>query len=66
MPVLTKIVLLCLLLVPGADDIITPPQNSRTLHPQIPNSQLLEVPDAGHAVLFQGDGAIPQIRAFLS
>ncbi len=54
------------LLVTGADDIITPPQNSRNLHQQIPNSQLLEVPDAGHAVLFQGDGSIPQIRSFLS
>ncbi len=52
------------LLITGADDVITPAENSENMHGQIPNSQLDSVPDAGHGVLFQGDGQVPAIVGF--
>ena len=54
------------LIVVGARDVITPPANSRALAALLPDSTLLQVPAAGHSVLFQAP--IPSaaaISAFL-
>lgn len=41
------------LLVSGTYDEIVPPENSRTLRDRIPGSQFVEVPGAGHGLMYQ-------------
>jgi pimeloyl-ACP methyl ester carboxylesterase len=41
------------LVITGADDVVTPPANSRILARAIPGATLALVPDAGHSFLFQ-------------
>ena len=41
------------LVMTGAQDVVTPPANSRLLADSIPNSRLRLVPGAGHSFLFQ-------------
>ncbi len=54
------------LVLVGLRDVITPPENSRALVGLLPKSQLLEVPAAGHSVLFQApQEAAAAITAFL-
>lgn len=54
------------LVMTGRRDVVTPPANSRALADLIPNAQLLEVPAAGHSVLFQSPQRSAQvISAFL-
>jgi pimeloyl-ACP methyl ester carboxylesterase len=36
------------LILTGADDVLIPPENSRIIAERIPNSQLIEFPQAGH------------------
>ncbi len=38
------------LIVTGTEDVLTPPANSRFLAQNLPNSELIEIPHAGHAV----------------
>lgn len=38
------------LIITGSDDILVPPENSRILKERIPNSQLVVLPDVGHAI----------------
>ena len=41
------------LVITGADDVITPPINSRRIAQRIPGSRLVLTPDSGHSFLFQ-------------
>jgi pimeloyl-ACP methyl ester carboxylesterase len=41
------------LVIAGAEDVVTPPANSRILARAIPGATLALVPDAGHSFLFQ-------------
>ncbi len=41
------------LVITGADDVITPPANSRAIARALPAADLRLVPDAGHSFLFQ-------------
>ena len=36
------------LIIVGAEDVLTPPAEARAMHAAIANSQLLEIPQAGH------------------
>ena len=38
------------LIVTGSDDILVPPENSKILKDRIPNSELVLLPDVGHAI----------------
>ncbi|RLB01490.1 MAG: hypothetical protein DRG83_10060, partial [Deltaproteobacteria bacterium] len=38
------------LIVAGSDDILVPPENSKILKDRIPNSELVLLPDVGHAI----------------
>lgn len=54
------------LVMVGERDVITPPANSRALAALLPDSTLLQVPAAGHSVLFQAPVAsATAISAFL-
>lgn len=54
------------LVMVGRRDVITPPANSQHLAQLLPQSQLLEVPAAGHSVLFQSPAeSADAISAFL-
>ncbi len=54
------------LVMVGVRDVITPPANSRALAGLLPNSTLLQVPGAGHSVLFQAPlPSAATISAFL-
>jgi len=54
------------LVICGAQDWICPPQYSRLIVERIPNGQLLEVPDANHAVHIEAnDVVVAAIRTFL-
>ena len=55
-----------ILIVHGAEDIITPPERAGDLHHQLPNSQLQIIPGAGHALpLTHGDECRLVIKRFL-
>ena len=41
------------MLLTGAEDILTPPQNSLLMAPVIPSCWLVQFPDAGHGLLYQ-------------
>lgn len=41
------------LVVTGTDDVIVPPVNSRIISERIPGSQLVEIPGAGHGLMYQ-------------
>ena len=41
------------LVITGTDDVIVPPVNSRIISGQIPGSQLVEIPGAGHGLMYQ-------------
>lgn len=41
------------LVVTGTDDMIVPPVNSRSISERIPGSQLVEIPGAGHGLMYQ-------------
>jgi pimeloyl-ACP methyl ester carboxylesterase len=41
------------LIVTGMDDVVIPPGNSRILHAQIPGAELVEIPGAGHGLMYQ-------------
>jgi pimeloyl-ACP methyl ester carboxylesterase len=41
------------LVVTGNEDAIIPPENSRIMSDQIPGSHLVEIPDAGHGLMYQ-------------
>lgn len=54
------------LLIAGAEDVVTPAENSERVAERLPNAELVTVPDAGHAVLFQEEDAlVPLIESFL-
>jgi pimeloyl-ACP methyl ester carboxylesterase len=54
------------LVVTGAQDVITPPSNSRYLARHLPNATLRLVPNAGHSFLFQKPYAVASmIQRFL-
>ncbi len=54
------------LVITGADDVVTPPANSRILARAIPEATLALVPRAGHSFLFQEPRATARrITAFL-
>ena len=55
------------LVITGADDLITPPTNSRAIAEAIAGSQLRLVPGAGHSFMFQQpDLAARTVHAFLA
>jgi pimeloyl-ACP methyl ester carboxylesterase len=55
------------LVADGADDHIVAPVNDQDVAHEIPGSQLVMYPDAGHAFVFQeGESFIFKIRTFLS
>ncbi|MGR8921424.1 MAG: alpha/beta fold hydrolase, partial [Gammaproteobacteria bacterium] len=56
-----------MLVVQGLEDTIAPPQNGRALHLADPDRvRLVEVPDAGHGVLFERpDVVVPAVLEFL-
>lgn len=55
------------MVVTGADDVITPPINSRRIAARIPDARLILVPDAGHSFLFQQPGRTARtINEFLA
>ncbi len=41
------------LVITGSEDVIIPPANSRILHESIPGSELVEIPGAGHGLMYQ-------------
>jgi pimeloyl-ACP methyl ester carboxylesterase len=41
------------LVITGTDDEIVPPRNSRILHERISGSDLVEIPGAGHGLMYQ-------------
>ena len=41
------------LVVTGTDDLIVPPVNSRIIHERITGSDLVEIPGAGHGLMYQ-------------
>ena len=41
------------LLITGTDDVIVPPVNSRIISDRIPGSELVELPGAGHGLMYQ-------------
>jgi pimeloyl-ACP methyl ester carboxylesterase len=41
------------LVITGTDDIIVPPVNSRIMSRQIPGAELVEIPGAGHGLMYQ-------------
>ena len=41
------------LVITGTDDVIVPPINSRIIRGRIPHAQLVEVPGAGHGLMYQ-------------
>jgi pimeloyl-ACP methyl ester carboxylesterase len=41
------------LVITGTDDVIVPPVNSRIIREQIPGSELVEIPGAGHGLMYQ-------------
>ncbi|MCX6433324.1 MAG: alpha/beta hydrolase [Actinobacteria bacterium] len=55
------------LVITGAQDVVTPPANSRTIAAAIPDARLRLVPHAGHSFLFQKPRLIARtIDVFLS
>ncbi len=54
------------LVIVGAEDALTPPQEMRTLHQAIAGSQMVEVPNAGHAACLENPSDFnAALRAFL-
>lgn len=54
------------LVITGTEDIIVPAVNSRILSSQIPGSQLIEIPGAGHGLMYQvPEEFCRQVLAFL-
>ena len=47
------LILSAYLVITGAEDVVTPPANSRILARAIPGATFALVPDAGHSFLFQ-------------
>jgi pimeloyl-ACP methyl ester carboxylesterase len=41
------------LVITGTDDVIVPPVNSRITSSRIPGAQLVEIPGAGHGLMYQ-------------
>jgi len=41
------------LVITGTDDVIVPPVNSHIISKRIPGAQLVEVPEAGHGLMYQ-------------
>ena len=55
------------LVIDGAQDVITPPVNSRRIAAAIPGARLVLVPRAGHSFVFQDPaGVTATINAFLA
>jgi pimeloyl-ACP methyl ester carboxylesterase len=54
------------LVVTGTDDVVIPPANSRTLADRISGARLVELPGAGHGVMYQCPGEFARVvREFL-
>lgn len=54
------------LIIVGAEDQLTPPDQSRLMHAGIPNSQLVEIPGAGHLSILENPVLFNQaIETFL-
>jgi pimeloyl-ACP methyl ester carboxylesterase len=41
------------LVITGTDDVIVPPVNSRITSSRIPGARLVEIPGAGHGLMYQ-------------
>ena len=55
------------LIITGTEDILVPPENSRILAREIPNSRLLEFPGGGHGLIGQFPREVAEeVVAFLS
>jgi pimeloyl-ACP methyl ester carboxylesterase len=55
------------LLVTGTEDVLTPPRNSIILHEGLPNSELLEIENAGHGLMYQYPERLSEaVLSFLS
>lgn len=55
------------LVITGAQDVITPPVNSRRIAALMPNATLALVPASGHSFLFQDPAAVAaRVHAFLT
>ena len=64
-PGLSRIEVPCLVIV-GAEDVITPPKDSRFLAEQIPGAQLVEISGAGHVPNLEQPAAFnAAVRSFL-
>lgn len=55
------------LLIAGAEDVITPPQNSIIIAGQVPGAWLVQIKDGGHGLMFQyPDKFVSAVNLFLS
>ena len=55
----------CLVLV-GAEDVLTPPQQSIEIAERIPDAKLVILPRGGHGMMLEySEDVLAQVRAFL-